>query len=701
MTYRATATGNAPQTYYRLGDLFGTTARDDGAAGNGYDGTLQGSVTLAQSGLLVGDPGLSMKFLGSNDGSVGGSISLPSAFKVDGWTAFSLVCWLKLSSTAFSDYARVASNDFTQSDKKGFELILNPLGAGITFTIGNGAAYSSATNSATLSGATVYQLAVIWNGSTITAYVNAVGGAGVSFLSGGGIGAATNAISLGYCPALGANYAPIWLQEVSFYNYALTQAQLSADRTAGTVFAASPWTATISRKPVTLQAGSLSVDLAVSRASTASFVVRTPSSTHFQQYQPVAIYDTSGVMYTSGYINTVTARKAGFQSSLLHSVVCMDQHWLADKRVVYDIGTNLAKIYAGKSYDSIVQDIVTTFLAAEGVTIGSLYGLAPSATLAPSTSLAPLGPSTLIPLATLNFPTAAQVFDALAKASATTGVNFYWYIDQWKRLYFLPYTATTAAAVDGATIDDGRLSNRAPSISNANPLYYNRQYVVGGTDGTNANFLYFVGDGVTTSWTMPLGPLTVAPTIWIGGSLQTVGKLNSDPGKAFYWSPGSAVISAVTAPASGTNNTIIYNPAVPSNASASNATQITAQAAIDGTSGIVESVVKDTSITRLTAGIAEATANLARNAQRGALFTYTTRDTGHVPGQYRAYTFSPFNLSATSMLIESVHLDDSADGLNIWYTCNAVVGPIDSTWVNFFGGTLNTPPPAQSISIGV
>lgn len=64
-TYSAEVLADLPALYWRLGDASGTAAAD--SSGNGRDGTFGGAPTLAQAGLLPGDPDDCVTFNGGTD----------------------------------------------------------------------------------------------------------------------------------------------------------------------------------------------------------------------------------------------------------------------------------------------------------------------------------------------------------------------------------------------------------------------------------------------------------------------------------------------------------------------------------------------------------------------------------------------------------------------------------------------------------
>src|SRR5258708_3155500 len=106
-------------------------------------------------------------------------------------------------------------------------------------------------------------------------------------------------------------------------------------------------------------AGTLSINSTIGKRSTASFTAKTDNNTHFQQYQQVWIYDTTNTLIFSGYISQPKETKPGFQPVLEHTITCIDQHFLADKRII-------AATYTNTTVGTIGQSIVTNILAQAG-----------------------------------------------------------------------------------------------------------------------------------------------------------------------------------------------------------------------------------------------------------------------------------------------------------------------------------------------
>lgn len=441
-------------------------------------------------------------------------------------------------------------------------------------------------------------------------------------------------------------------------------------------------------------AGTLNIQNTIGRRGQASFMARTTTATHFQQYMPVTIYDASNTLAFSGYITQPKEQKPGFQNSLLHTIQCVDQHYLADKR-------RIAASYTNKTCGYIAQDIVKTILSQEGVSVGMIYdGLTPSDTLYPDTTLYPGGNIGLIPQATFVYAKVSDALDELVKAASASGVPYYWQIDQYKQLWFVPYTAVVnSTIVDGSAID--QVLN-PPYVQRANPTYRNSQYILGGVAQTVTQTEVRKGDANTQSWTMGYA-LSTAPTITVNGTGQTVG-IKGASGSQFYWAQGDNIVtqdSAQTKLISTDTLQVVYVGQYPSVISSSSAGQIAYQQSVDGTSGIVEDAISDATLTSIGNGLTEASQLLTRYGVQGTLAQFSTLIPGYAQGQLITVNLPMHALNNAQMLIENVVISDQTDLLNIWYQITAVQGPYDTTWVQFFSSLLAQQAPANSINVGV
>jgi len=455
-----------------------------------------------------------------------------------------------------------------------------------------------------------------------------------------------------------------------------------------------PYSAVVDGSPVFIQAGSLNIDSTIGKRSQASFTARTTTATHFYQDQQVQVYDQFGDLAFNGYVGIEKEQKPGFRSSLVHLLQCVDMHRLADKR-------RIVAAFINKTCGYIAQYITNTILAQEGVTIGQIFdGLAPSPTLYPSDTLYPSGNIGLIPSAIFAYAKCSDALDALAKQASNAGVPYYWQIDYNKRLWFVPYTAViNSKVVDGSQIDQ---KYRLPVVQRQNPTYRNTQYIVGGVAQTVQQTETRKGDGNTVAWAMGYD-LAQAPTISVDSTAKTVGTKGTT-GFDYYWQQGDATItqdSAATKLTSSNTLQVVYIGQYPSVIIAQNNAQISYVQSLDGTSGIVEDVTQDTSITSLDAGFSEASQLLDRYARQGVQLQFSTLQTGFAQGQLITVDLPAHDLNNAQMLIENVNASDQLDNYNIWYTITAVLGPYDVTWQDFFSALLKQQQPASAISVGV
>jgi hypothetical protein len=467
------------------------------------------------------------------------------------------------------------------------------------------------------------------------------------------------------------------------------------------------YTAVIGNRPVMIVAGTLSIVGTIGKRSQSSFTIyNADTNFHVQQWQAVSIWDQFGNLAFTGYVTSPKETKPGFQASLVTQITCTDQHYLADKRLI-------AKIYAGRTRASIVQNILLTILSQEGVTLGAIVPedanvatLYPSTTLYPNTTLYPQGNAAGLVNATFIYASIAQALDALTKDANQSGIPYYWMIDKFKKLYWVPYTySINPNVVDGTTIDQMYTPS---NLTRANPLYRNYQYIVGGVEQTARQDEIRAGDGSTRSWTMGYA-LASAPVISTnlasGGYVaQSVGIKGIDSNKAFYWQQGDTTITQDSSQVVlGVTDLlqVVYTGQYPITTSASSDAQISTQASIDLTSGIVEEVEVDASLTTAADGLSKATGLITRNAVQGMLFEYTTLDSSYTPGEMRTYNYDPHGLNNVQMIVEKITATDQVDGVNIWYTIDAVYGPYDQTWQDFFKTLIGAQQANQAISAGV
>jgi len=217
--YKNTVLADKPQAYYRFDEASGTTANDQ--SGNGYNGTYAASgVTLAQPGALAGDTDTAALFDG-----VAGEMTCPSGLNPSAYTALTVEIWINFSSIP-SSAIRIVDNH-APSTSKGFALYFTANAATLDFSVGNSTTFGLATYTGTFVVGTWYHIVGVWNGSTITIYLNGQSVATAS-LSGGSLGSVPTAIAFGYNIVSGGGYFPGDFDEGAIYNAALSAARVLA-----------------------------------------------------------------------------------------------------------------------------------------------------------------------------------------------------------------------------------------------------------------------------------------------------------------------------------------------------------------------------------------------------------------------------------------------------------------------------------------
>ncbi len=409
---------------------------------------------------------------------------------------------------------------------------------------------------------------------------------------------------------------------------------------------------------VKIQPGSLGIEGRIEERSTASFiVVGTLAAATYTRGMPVEIYDDVPSLIFAGFIATPGRAKLAPKVGLLHDIVCMDNHYLADKRLVTRAYTT-----PGQTLGDIVTDIWTDYLAAEGITVGAIQ----------------TGP--VIESAIFNYVTVAQAFDALKELS-----GFTWFINELKALYFVDRSTYAAPwNLDGIT---HRALKGSTHLSTGNPLYRNRQYVRGGKGITTLQTEHFTGDAVIKSFALGY-PLALEPVITEdGGAPLSVGIKGIETGMAYYWNKGDEVIYADTAPGIGVDVEVQYYGQYPLIVLATDEAARVARQAVEGGTGIVEDIVTEAQHESSDAAKESAIAKLTQYCQDAEKFTYQTYDSGLAPGQLQTITHTPSGFTAHEMLIESVSI--SANKGLVLYTISCITGPSMGSWAKFYANLLS------------
>jgi len=410
------------------------------------------------------------------------------------------------------------------------------------------------------------------------------------------------------------------------------------------------------------------IDHRIEERSTATFDILDMEEHHSFEYgQEVLIRDEQGRLFGGLIEEATVVRISPSEGGLRHSIQCIDYHALADRRQFH-------AAYESETGGNIVRDILE-ILAEEGVTEGEIQ------------------PGELLENILFNYITCSEALDKAAELCGYT-----WFIDEFKRLYFID-RATYAA--DWGIQDGSEILEDSVSVVNGNPEYRNVQYIQGGQAETSQQTESFVGDGTQKSFTVGY-PLARVPTIYLNGELQTVGIKGIETDRDWYWNKGDATITqdqSATPISSSDVLTVQYTGAYKLIVKASQAAEITRQKVVQGFgSGKVEKTYSDSSLLTQDAALVSAKAKLLHYAKIGRKLQYSTLQPGLAAGVLQTVSLPVLGIDGSDMLITAVRI--TFDGGLTKYAIEAVEGPVEESWEMLFCGLAEEARRQQKESVG-
>jgi hypothetical protein len=238
-TYPTVILGDHPAAYYRLGEASGSTAVD--SSGNAHTGTYLGGVTLGQPGALAGDSDTSVGFNGVDS-------IVDTNFQPDD-PSFTIEAWVKPSAAIANQWlvagrSSAVSLSYNAWDGRSQPVHATAGYAGISFF--DGTYFDVTLSTATLPLNQWTYLAGTWDNSTksLDLYINGVLNNAQSFpgkTSVVGPFGTSQVFQIGAFDETlhggrpyKAQYFQGGIDEVAYYSYALTSAQVQAHYKAGT-----------------------------------------------------------------------------------------------------------------------------------------------------------------------------------------------------------------------------------------------------------------------------------------------------------------------------------------------------------------------------------------------------------------------------------------------------------------------------------
>ena len=301
----------------------------------------------------------------------------------------------------------------------------------------------------------------------------------------------------------------------------------------------------------------------------------------------IDILNVSNQMSTSGSgpsggsgLTAPTNANLGYPFSF--SAQCRSWDSIASRRIVQP---ERATKYTAMDAGVIMNLVVVTNLNDEGIAFENDV---------PPISTSPLVSG--LPVIDFGVPAGAYIIDLLNQLvsqmnSADPTKVYFWYTDAWRTIHLSEQTVTAAPwDVDDTMGSAGNALLASSTVQSANQ-YSNQCYVIAPEFLGNFATVIFIGDGTTTNFNLPSAAVS-PPTATIGITDQTIGVLNVDTGKDWYWAQGSSVFTqdAVAAPlAAGVQMAVHYQLSQPAVGVAVNAEGLAERVIVEGTGALYQS----------------------------------------------------------------------------------------------------------------
>jgi hypothetical protein len=328
--------------------------------------------------------------------------------------------------------------------------------------------------------------------------------------------------------------------------------------------------------------------------------------------------------------------------SLSYSIECVSYDGLMNNRIVN-------KTYAASStFYSVVNDIITTYFAGDGITVTNVTNPGPT-----------------LDRLTFIYQSAAECFSIL-----TDLTGFTWWIDPNKNLYFVD----RASSFSTVNFYESAPHWMTMQVERARERYRNRQYLRGGFSVTPTRVESVNGDGKRKSFETTY-PMFSAPSVKVGGVSKTVGIREIDTGKDFYWQKRSKTLSqddTASAVANGTTVEITYVGMFPVVVQVQDDNQILDRADVENNSGFYDAIEQDETVETSDSAIARAKSLLSRNGRLGQRMTVRTLQAGLKAGQMTLVDIPTHGLTG-QWLIESVATSDF-NGQKLEYNATLIDG---------------------------
>ena len=322
------------------------------------------------------------------------------------------------------------------------------------------------------------------------------------------------------------------------------------------------------------------------------------------------------------------------------------------------------EVYDNQAAGTIVGDLRTNYLNAEGITAGTI------------------DTGETIEKAVFNYRTVSAALNDIAEL---TGLQ--WWIKPDKSLQFRDRESLSAPL----SITPTSRPYRSISIEETQREYRNVQYVRAGNDLTSSLTEDFTGDGSRKTFNVSF-PVGEAPTITVNTVSKTVGINGVDEGKQFYYNLGRTEItqaSSETVLTSSDDLEVTYKGQIPIIAEIRDPAEIERRKAVEGGTGVYERVVDDQNINKQDLAEDKGAGLIRRFGFIPKIITFVfdqeAIDTAGSPletGQLMSIDLPEHNLIG-DYLIEQISASVLQDN-TMRYTVRLLDGEAVGTWIEFF-----------------
>lgn len=390
---------------------------------------------------------------------------------------------------------------------------------------------------------------------------------------------------------------------------------------------------------------------------TMSFDLLIPDSAGFAPLvgQEVVLFD-DGVRLFAGTVNdlSVTLLVESNTTFKRYALRAVDFNQYADRRLV-------ATSYTGQTAGAIVRDLLATYLAAEGVSEGSI------------------GTGPTIAKAVFPYVSVARALSDICELS-----GYSWNIDPYKRLSFFPPTTFLSPL----QFTSSNMTVRKVTRKATRDQYRNKQYVRGGQDVTSARIERLKGDGSTRTFVLTY-PVAATPVITVDttstGSPKTVGVREVQTTEQYFYQKDDNTINQSTAETilTSTNELVVnYQGFFPIVGLDDDGALQAERAAVEGGSGIYEAVQDEPQVDDADLAMDKAVALVRRYGSIDTLLEFETDEERLVAGNQIQVNLAELGLSGLFLVTRVSY--GQLHGERRRYSIRATNGELKGTFTEFW-----------------